>query len=189
VARVATAGKVRGVYAPPGQTAIRLRERLIAGEAAGAAALVAGLDEDHRLEVLLGAALRDAREGHAAAAAYLAAEATGRLDAATWLPLCERLTAPPDDHLDALAAAWTASAALPERWRPGGRALAPAEAAALRAAASADTTLVALVAAGVGGEALLAAFAGRPLHRAVARYYAGRIRALGWRPLLVLTLA
>ena len=144
------------MHSPAGQVAIRLRELLLSGDAAGAAALVAPLDADHRLEVLLGAALRDARDDHRAAALYLAAEATGALDAATWMPLCAHLSRPGDPSLDALAAAWTASGALPEHWHRRGRALTSAEAAALRAAAAPDEALVALVAAGVAGPAILA---------------------------------
>lgn len=137
------------------------------------------LDSPHRVELLLGAALRDGRGGFAAARAWIAAEA----GEGTWDEVCRLLAAPGADHtLDDLASAYVAEGRVPDRWIPEGRALdrdvrGPC----------ADVATAAAYGAGVSGEALLDAFAELPLYAAVAAYYRkGTIHALGPRPLLVL---
>lgn len=163
----------------PGQTGIRLREALAAGDWETAAALVPPLDEAHRIELLLGAALRDARDGFAAARAWLDAE-DGRGD---WRHVCRLLAAgEPDRTLDELAAAYVAEGRVPNEWRPRGRPLDRDVRMPF-----ADVVVAAAYAEGVGGDALLDAFADLPLHAAVAHYYRrGTIHALGPRPLLIL---
>jgi hypothetical protein len=54
-----------------GQTGILLRRLLAEGQGEEAAALVPTLDEAHRIELLLGAALRDRREQFAGARLFL----------------------------------------------------------------------------------------------------------------------
>lgn len=173
----------------PGQTGIRLREALAAGDAVAAAAAVPALDEAHRIELLLGAALRDARDGHRAAGLWLAAEA-GRV---RWDALCAALCdGAPDHSLDELASAYVAAGRAPDRWRPDGSGVEEGTLAALRAP-EADVAVAAALAAGVSGEALLDALLGvrpDPLAAAVAHYYRrGSIHALGPRPLLILAAA
>lgn len=170
---------------PPGlagQTGIRLRDALAAGDAPLAAVLATGLDEAHRIELLLGAALRDARGGHAAAQLWLAADASparGEPDP-RWWPVCRLLAEPGADHtLDLLASAYVAERRAPDRWTPAGSTELPA--------ALDDLTVADALVRGVSGLALLAALADRPLHAAVSCYYRrGTIHALGPRPLLVL---
>ncbi len=162
-----------------GQSGIRLREALAAGDWAGAAEQVPALDEAHRIELLLGAALRDARDGWAAARAFLDAEA-GRGD---WRTVCRLLAEGEPDHaLDELASAYVAEGRVPSAWSPEGRPLDRPVRVPL-----ADLAVAAAYAAGVAGDALLDAFTDLPLHPAVAHYYRrGAIHALGPRPLLVL---
>lgn len=161
-----------------GQTGIRLRGALAVGDALGAAALVPALDDAHRVELLLGAALRDARDGHLRAARFLVVERDG-----DWGAFCALLCAgEPDRRYDALAAAYVAERRVPEAWRAAGRPLDRDVRAGLPDVAVADALV-----AGVGGDALLDAFADLPLHAAVAHYYRrGSIHALGNRPLLIL---
>lgn len=173
-----------------GQQGIRLREALRRGDASAAAAELAALDHPHLVELLLGAALRDGREGFAAAHAFVRAwragpPAEGPL-APAWQEVLERLARPgPDDHLDRAAASWVASGRVPERWRAWG----PAPAEDPRRAPSPEAATARALAEGTGGRALLACFADLPLHPAVALYYeAGTIHALGTRPLLVLAM-
>lgn len=164
---------------PSGQTGIRLREALLAGDVATAARLVPALDTPHRLEVLLGAALRDARDDHAAAALYLAAERHG-----DWAPLLERLAQPPDDRFDRLAVAYLVEGRVPDGWRAAGLPLIGG------LSRPADVAVAAAYAAGVAGLALVDAFRDRPLHAAVSHYYrVGTIHALGPRPMLILAAA
>lgn len=174
----------------PGQTGIRLRAALAAGDARLAAALAPELDDAHRVEILLGAALRDARRGHAAAHLFLALDALDDRVAgpARWWPLCRLFVeGEPDRRLDDLAAAYVAERRAPDRWRPSGAPLAPDAAAAIRGAPFPDVAVAAALAAGTAGDALLDAFADLPLHRPVAVYYRrGTLHALGARPLLIL---
>jgi hypothetical protein len=169
-----------------GQTGIRLREALVSGDARTAAALALTLDEPHRIELLLGAALRDARGDWAAARLWLAAETHGGAASAEpdrWWPTCRLLAEPGPDHtLDQLAAAYVAEGRIPEHWRPEGRPLDRDVHVTY-----ADVPVAAALLAGVSGLALLDAFADRPLHAAVAHYYRrGTIHALGARALVIL---
>jgi hypothetical protein len=163
----------------PGQSGIRLREALAAGRWQEAAASVPQLDEAHRIELLLGAAIRDARGGWAAARAWLRAEG----GEGSWEEVCRLLAeGEPDTSLDQLASAYVAASRAPLAWRPDGRALdrdiRPPEA---------DIAVAAALLDGVSGRELLAVFVDLPLHPAVAWYYSrGRIHALGVRPLLIL---
>lgn len=161
-----------------GQTGIRLREALARGDADGATALVPALDEAHRVELLLGAALRDARDDHARARLYLRADDDG-----DWAALCAALCdGAPDRTLDILASAYVAARRVPERWRPGGLPLDRPVRVELP-----DVAVAAALVAGVGGLALLDAFADLPLHAPVSHYYRrGTLHALGHRPLLIL---
>ena len=172
------------VHSPAGQSAIRLRRALAHGEADAAAALVPELDADHRIEILLGAALRDGRDGFAAAKLYLDAAGSDAADPTAWHRVCTALSSPGDTAADDIAAAWVASGRVPDAVRGGGRALSAAERAQL--AEAPEAALVALIGAGVALDALLAAFADHPLYPAVNAYYRGGIRALGWRPCLLL---
>lgn len=174
-----------------GQQGIRLREALRRGDAAAAALELSALDAPHLVELLLGAALRDGRDGFAAAHGFVRAWAEGPPPeggglSAAWEELLSRLARPgPDDHLDRAAASWVASGRVPERWRAWG----PAPAADPRRAPSPEVATARALAEGAGGRALLACFADLPLHPAVALYYeAGTIHALGTRPLLVLAM-
>jgi len=172
-----------------GQTGIRMREALLAGDARAAASLAPALDGPHRVELLLGAALRDARGGWAAARLYLAADAHGAGDA-RWWPVCRLLAEPGADHtLDELAAAYVAEGRVPDVWRRARATVpaAPPPAAAELCGPFADVAVAAALAAGVPGETLLDALAERPLFPAVNHYYRrGTLHALGVRPLLVL---
>ncbi len=169
--------------APPGQTGIRMREVLLGGDARTAATLALDLDEPHRIELLLGAALRDARGGWAAARHYLAADASPATDPDRWLTTCLLLAEPAPDHtLDQLAAAYVAEGRIPEEWRPAGG---PIDRDVR--VPCADVAVAAALMAGVSGLALVDAFADLPLHPAVAHYYRrGTIHALGARPLVIL---
>ena len=174
------------MHSTSGQAAIRVRGALARGDARAAAALVPVLDEDHRIEILLGAALRDARENFAGTGLYLAAAATRRLDPPVWLPLCRHLGSPPDTSIDEIAVAWAAAGLVPEFWRPVGRELTPLEAIELRSSDQPDNVVCRLARDGVGGEAILPVFREHRLFPAVSAYYRGGIRAMGWRPLLFL---
>lgn len=175
-----------------GQQGIRLREALRRGDATGAAAELPDLDEPHVVELLLGAALRDAREDFAAARSFVRAWSLGppgRAGAplpAAWQEVLDRLARPaPDDRLDRAAASWVASGRVPERWRAWG----PPPSEDPRRAASPELAAARALAEGAGGRALLACFADLPLHAPVALYYeAGTIHALGTRPLLILAM-
>ncbi|MFZ5481042.1 MAG: hypothetical protein ACOZNI_30045 [Myxococcota bacterium] len=155
-----------------GQIGIRVREALAAGDWRAAADALPELDEAHHVEILLGAALRDAREGHLRARLYLSTT--------DWAAYCRQLvTEEPDRSLDDLAAAYVAERRVPDTWRPGGE--------PLRERVADDLDAARLYAAGVAGDALIDAFGHKPLHPAVAHYYRrGRIWGLGPRPMLVL---
>jgi hypothetical protein len=159
-----------------GQQGIALREALAAGDAEAAIRAREGVDEAHVVEMVLGAALRDARDGHRAARLWEECARHGRPDRQVIELLCQGT---PDTSLDERAAAWIAARRVEEDWRPGGlpldRRIVDVEAVA------------AAYAAGVAGLALLDAMADLPLAPAVSWYYRrGRIHALGPRPLLVL---
>lgn len=158
-----------------GQAGIRWREALVAHDADTMVTLLDALDDAHRVELLLGEALRDARGGFAAARAWVRGDLAGA---------CRLLAAgEPDLRYDRLAAAYVAARRAPERWSPEGRALDRE----VRRVPEPDVAVAEALAAGVGGRVLLAAFADLPLHPAVAAYYApGNLWALGCRPLLVL---
>lgn len=128
------------------QAGIGVREALRAGRWQAAAAGAAGLDQAHLIELLLGAALQDGRDGFAAARVFVGAwdGAGGDPGAADpggrWAGVCRLLCGigvgdpgEPDRRLDRRAAAWVAAGVAPERWQPGGRAPS-AEAEALRRA-------------------------------------------------------
>ncbi len=172
----------------PGQTGIRLRQCLIEQDAAGAIALLDSLDPAHHVELLLGAALRDARGDFLAARLYThlieEQHAQGHVRHEAWALLVALLTdGAPDEGPDLSASAWIAARRAPDRWFPLGAPLA----GALPAPPGAEAAVVQAYAAGVGGLALLAALADRPLHAAVATYYRlGSIHALGPRPLFML---
>ena len=152
-----------------GQAGIRFRMALLDGDVAAMEAALPDLDDAHRIELVLGGALRDAREGHAAAHAY----ARGHV-----VEACRRLVGIPDHSLDDRAAALVAARMAPERWQPRGTA-----AVAVKSMEDAAAAL----SSGVGGEALLEAMSQRALHGPVSYYYRiGTIHALGVRPLLVL---
>jgi hypothetical protein len=155
-----------------GQAGIGVREALARGDWRAAAEGVGALDEAHHIEILLGAALRDARDGHLRARRYLVET--------DWAAFCRLLVeGEPDRSLDDLAAAYVAERRVPDVWRPGGAPLAEPVADDLDAAR--------LYAAGVSGDAIVDAFAHKPLYPAVAHYYRrGTIRAMGARPMLIL---
>ncbi len=162
-----------------GQSGIRVRHALVGGDPLAAALLVPALDRAHRIEVLLGAALRDQRHDFAAAHLFVATEASAHPD---WLPLCRLLTeGEPETSLDDLASAYIAEGRVPDRYRAAGLPLN----APLRGPPY-DLAVASALAAGVAGDALLDALPGA-LQPAVAWYYRrGTIHALGPRPLLIL---
>ncbi len=162
-----------------GQTGILLRRLLAEGRGEEAAALVPTLDNAHRIELLLGAALRDGRENFAGAHLYMACEN----GAAPWEALCRWLGQPADHHLDDLAAAYIAEGRAPEKWLPEGLPLQSSP----RLAPFPDVATAAQLQAGVAGLLLLDTFWNVSLYRAVSLYYRrGIIHALGPRPLLSL---
>lgn len=172
------------MHSPAGQSAIRLRRALAHGDADAASVLLPELDADHRIEILLGAALRDGRGEFAAAKLYAEAAGASATDPPAWHRVCIALATPGDTAADDIAAAWVASGRVPDTVRDRGRALTAVERTSL--ADAPEAALVACIGAGVGLEALLAEFADHPLFPAVNAYYQGGIRAMGWRPLLLL---
>ncbi|MSP54307.1 MAG: hypothetical protein EXR69_01670 [Myxococcales bacterium] len=153
-----------------GQAAIAVRQALADGNGDLAFAHVAGLDLAHRIEVLLGAAIRDRRDDFAAVRAWYA----GDLRA-----MCVLLAVPPDTALDDAAVGLIVAGRVEERWRPHGSPVGDGRGAWAGVAAA--------VADGVGGLALVACLRDRLIHRAVLQYYVeGTIHALGVRPLLIL---
>ncbi len=159
-----------------GQAGIRLRESLLRGDVDGALACLPELDPPHRVELLLGAAIRDGRDDFASAGCYLAGD---------WPGLCARLAAPGADHRhDEVAAAYVATGRAPSAWSPTGLPLQGDVRGGLP-----DVRVAAALTAGVAGLALLDAFADLPLHAAVDHYYrVGSLHALGCRPLLILAM-
>ncbi len=151
-----------------GQAAIAVRHALAAGDAVAALAGLPGLDPPHRIEVLLGAAIRDCAEDHAAVRAWLASDMP-------WLCAC--LARRPDTRLDDAAVGLIVRRRAPEHWRAAGP----------DAAVATPDEVAAALLAGAGGLKLLARFGDRLLHPAVLEYYReGTIHALGVRPLLIL---
>jgi len=161
-----------------GQFAIHLRDALSAGDPDRAAALVCHLDQAHRIEVLLGAALRDGRDRFRAASMYLEASARP-VTAEAWLPLCVRLAGPVNPTWDEIAAGWVVRHRLGEP-RDHGSGPGPTSAT--------PEAWVAAIRAGAGLDELLARSRHHLLCPAVSAYYRGKIRAMGWRPALLLVL-
>ncbi|MEN9786084.1 MAG: hypothetical protein RLZZ299_1348 [Pseudomonadota bacterium] len=168
--------------AAAGAAAVRARTALLAGDVDGVLAELSAMDAAHHVEVLLGAALRDARDGFGGLPRWWAARARPWDDPA-WRDLVAWLVAAePDDSLDVLAAGVTlGGAAGALRGRPEAP---PREIPAMEAA------LRWLEAGGDVG-AWLGCFGEDPHARAVIDYLepeagATRIRAQGVRPLLVL---
>lgn len=173
-----------------GQHGIRFREALADGDAVLAISLLPELDLPHRIELILGAALRDGREGFGAAHDASRAFAPGVEDSAAIDSLeqaIRSLARPnPDRTLDDIAAAYVAERRVPDVWRPGGRPL-PPNAAEIPAALHPDVEVARLYADGVAGSALINLFADSDLFGPVAIYYSeGAIHAMGPRPLLIL---
>lgn len=161
-----------------GQMGIEWREAWLARDVPRMAALAPSLDLAHRVELLLGEALRDARDGFRRALAWFEVRDDD------WGPFCRLLAeGEPDRRWDVLAAAYVAARRAPERWTATGRPLDRD----VRGAPLPDVAVAAALLDGVAGEALLDAFADLPLHRAVSAYYrVGTLHALGCRPLLTL---
>lgn len=160
-----------------GQAAIAVREALACGDAASALVGVPDLDEAHRIEILLGAAIRDCTDDHAAVRAWLAGDMSG---------LCERLSRRPDTRYDDVAVGFVVRHQVPEAWRPIGSGPNARVCTVAAGSASLDDVVAALV-AGAGGLGLVAQLQDRLLHPAVLQYYRdGTIHALGVRPLLIL---
>lgn len=168
---------------PVGQAGILLREALLRQDARAMAACIPVLDEAHRVELLLGAALRDGRQDHLIARLYMVLAASDLPMEVRFWPVCRLLCeGEPDTAFDDLASAYVAERRVPDRWVPEG---APAPSRLL--GAPTDVAVADAYAAGVGGLALLDIFVGHPLYAAVAHYYrVGTIHALGPRPLLIL---
>lgn len=162
-----------------GQAAIAVREALACGDAASALVGVPHLDDAHRIEILLGAAIRDCTDDHAAVRAWLAGDMPG---------LFERLSWPPDTRYDDVAVGLIVRHRVREAWRPIGdaRAVVARPGSACPRVSTLDDVVAAL-AAGAGGLDLVAQLQDRLLHPAVLEYYRdGTIHALGVRPLLIL---
>lgn len=163
-----------------GQLGIRLREALADGRWQVAQELLPTLDRPHRVEILLGTALRDGRNDFSAARLYVELETAG----GDWGRLFWMLgTGTADRSWDDLAAAYVAARQVPDRWIPEGR---PLEADPTTSEFP-DVEVARHYGAGVGGRLLLECFRSSPLYPAVKLYYEeGNIHALGPRPLLVL---
>jgi hypothetical protein len=207
--------EILGPLHDAGQAGTLLREALLRGDVSGALGLLPRLDEPHRVELLLGAALQDAREGHASARAWLRADESGA--AGDWVALLQRLAdGRADDSLDRRAARWVAAGKLPERRASHGRAPTPAEISAILAALETslpEAGVVGALAAGVDPLQVLdvlraAPGTDLPLARAVEVYDGGargahaggvagggaprpknRIVSMGLRPVLLVALA
>lgn len=152
---------------PSGQSGIRLREALVRGDVAGALAEVPALDEAHRIELLLGAALRDDRD-----------EGVDRYLGGDWEGLCIFLAGEGRHAADLRAASLVAARRAPDRWQPNGR--------DWTGELDMETAAAALL-AGFGGLSLLDALRDRPRWTPVSAYYRlGTIHALGCRPLMTL---
>ncbi len=161
-----------------GPFAIHLRDALSAGDPDRAADLVCRLDPAHRIEVLLGAALRDGRDRFRSATLYL--EASARPAAAeAWRPLCARLAGKVDPTWDEVAAGWVVRHRLGDV-RDHGMGAGPSSAT--------PEAWVAAIRGGAGLDELLPRARYHPLHPAVSAYYRGKIRAMGWRPALLMVL-
>ena len=143
--------------------------------------MLPGLDADHVVEILLGAALRDAR-GHFAAAQHFIALAGTPLDDPGWRKLCDVLATPGETGPDDFAAAWVAAGRVPDVIGSASPAAGPPF------NEGREATLVARIAGGAPLSELLDEYSAHPLFRAVEAYYRGGIRAMGWRPLLILAI-
>lgn len=149
-----------------GQAGIAVRVALLAGDAAGAADAARELDPDHAVEILLGGLIR--RGDVSGVSAWLAGDAAG---------VCARLARPQPTPLDDAAVGYVVRRLAPEVWRAEGPGAVVTDMASVARA----------LRHGCGGRALLDALRGRALHDGVRAYYeAGRIHALGVRPLLIL---
>lgn len=174
-----------------GQHGIRFREALTDGDAAVAISLLPELDSAHRVELILGAALRDGRDDFAAARILVSAfdhpedETACSAAFAKAIPLLARPN--PDRTLDTLAAAYVAERRVPDVWRPGGGALTLGK-SVIRKLEHPDVEVARMYNEGVGGKRLMDVFVSSNLFMAVALYYGrGSIHALGPRPLLILS--
>lgn len=151
-----------------GQAAIAVRHALAAGDAAAACDAVPDLDDAHRIEILLGAAIRDGKEDFAAVGWWLAGDME---------QLCATLASPPDTRLDDRAVGLIIRRRAPEHWLPGGDA----------PRVNTPEDVAAALASGAGGLAILDQLQDRLIYAAVREYYErGTIHALGVRPLLIL---
>ena len=151
-----------------GQAAIAVRHASAAGDAAAALDALPGLDDAHRIEILLGAAIRDGQEDFSAVGWWLAGDMA---------QLCAVLATPPDTRLDDRAVGLIIRRRAPEHWRADG----PAP-----RVNTPEDVADALV-SGAGGLAILDQLHDRLIYSAVREYYvAGTIHALGVRPLLIL---
>lgn len=151
-----------------GQAAIAVRHALAAGDAKAASAAVPDLDEAHRIEILLGAAIRDGKEDFAAVGWWLAEDME---------QLCATLASPPDTRLDDRAVGLIIRRRAPEHWKADG----PAP------LVNTPEDVADALANGAGGLAILDQLQDRLIYAAVREYYVrGTIHALGVRPLLIL---
>ena len=171
---------------PAGQAAIHLREALWRGDVDAACAQVGLLDEAHRVEILLGGALRRAADGFAAVGSWRRASRQPA-DSAAWRALCVALAAPATSPHDERAAGWVASGLAPETVPLQGPPLAPPRTAAF-SGPGAEQALLEALRAGFSVEAMLACWPAHPLLPGVRDYYAGGICALGPRALLYLAI-
>lgn len=164
-----------------GQVGIPFRMALLQQDIAGMLACLPDLDPVHRVELILGAALRDGRDDFAAARLFVALD-QGTSDDWEWI--FQKLCLPsPDRQYDDLAAAYIAARQVPDHWSFTGTALQnnpllhPLP----------DRSVADQLQAGVSGPALLEALREISLYPAVALYYRqGGIWAMGPRPLLIL---
>ena len=152
-----------------GQAAISVRHALLAGDMSLALAQVSLLDEAHRIEILLGAAIRDDKEDFAAIRAWGVGDTSG---------LCHVLARPPVTDLDDGALRYIVTRVVSERWTPNG--LPSPKVSTMGEAATALSN-------GASGLSLLHQLHDRLHYPAVRAYYTeGTIHALGCRPLLIL---
>jgi hypothetical protein len=168
--------------AAAGAAAVRARTALVAGDVDGVRVALPEMDEAHRVEVLLGAALRDSRDGFGGLGRWREARARPLQDPAWHALVGWLVAAEPQDALDVLAA---------------GVLLRPDGAGALRGRPEAPPQDLARMDATVrwlraGGDARSwLVHRDADVHAQAVADYLGwtddgpRIRALGLRPLLV----
>lgn len=171
---------------PAGQAAIRLREALLVGDLDTALAQLVEVDGPHRVEVLLGGALRHGAAGFAAVGAWRLA-ATHSYEHPAWRTLCARLASPSSSGHDEWAAAWVASGLAPEGVPRGGQTVPPATARRF-AGPDAEAALLDALRGGSGVSDVLTVWPAHPLLEPVRAYYGAAIGALGPRPLLYLAI-